>query len=80
MALRPVEVDTNSNSLNRLWTLGAYAEKLELPLLQDAQKLRLKLKGNFTDFIEEDSSAIRQLEASHTLADRTRDGALLVSE
>src|SRR5260370_32792911 len=60
---------------------GARAAKtLELPLLQDAQKLRLKLQRYFTDFIEEDSSTVRQLEASHALANRAREGALLVSE
>src|SRR5579863_1488146 len=55
------------------------AQTLELPLLQDAQKLRLNLQRNFTDFIEEDGSTMRQLEASHTLADSACECAFFMA-
>ena len=47
------------------------AEPLEFLLLQHAEEFRLQLEGNVTDFVEEQRSAVRELEA----ADLLRDGA-----
>src|SRR5579863_10221550 len=56
------------------------AKTLEFALLQDAQKLRLKLERDFSDLIEEDRPAMGQLKASYSLADRAREGAFFMAE
>jgi hypothetical protein len=49
-------------------------------LFEGAQKLRLELERNFPNLVEEDGSAVRQLEASHALADRAGKRTFFVAE
>src|SRR4051794_11781399 len=56
------------------------AETLELPLLEDAEELRLEFERHFADFVEEDGAAIGELEAADALRDGAGEGAALVSE
>src|SRR5258708_28000458 len=56
------------------------AQALELALLQNAQKLRLKLQGNFPDFIQEDRSPMRPLQTPPSLAYRARERPPFLAE
>src|SRR5688500_12720906 len=56
------------------------AEPLELLLLQDAEKLRLQLERNVSNFIEKQRAAVRELEPSDLLRDGARKRASLVPE
>ena len=42
----------------------AAADPLDLPLLQYPQQLDLRIQRQFSDFVQEDRSAIRQLKPS----------------
>src|SRR5205823_1500853 len=60
---------------------GARApETLEFLLLEHAEELRLQLERDVPDLVEEEGSAIRQLEPPDPLCDRAREGAALVAE
>src|SRR5580704_16709949 len=56
------------------------AQPLELPLLQDAQELRLQLERNVADFIQKQRSLVRQLNPPNLLSDCTREGAAFVAK
>src|SRR6202043_824773 len=56
------------------------ADCLELTLLQDAEQLGLKLQWHVSNFIEEQSAAIRQREAADMRIDGARKGSTFVSE
>src|SRR5689334_19157010 len=56
------------------------AETLELPLLQDAQQLRLQLERDFAHLVEEDAAAMRQLEPADALRYGSGEGALFMAE
>src|SRR5882724_1313840 len=56
------------------------AQSFELLLLQDAQQLRLQLKRNIADFIQEQRAAIRRFEAAQFLRHCAREGAPFVTE
>ena len=62
-------------------TQGARAaQTLEFPFLKHPEKLRLQLERELADFVEEDGSAIRQLETSDALSGGARERSLLVPE
>jgi hypothetical protein len=48
--------------------------------LQDAQEFYLRLQEQFPDFIEEDSAAVGEFEASDPPLDRTGEGSFEVAE
>ena len=56
------------------------AEALELLLLEHAQELRLELDRDVAHFVQEERSAVGQLEAPDALRDRARERAALVAE
>src|SRR5690348_3063275 len=56
------------------------AQPLELPLLQDAQELRLQLQRNIANFIQKQRSLIRQLDPANLLSDGAGKGAALVAK
>src|SRR6185503_18741342 len=56
------------------------ADPLELALLQDAQDLHLEERRDLADLVEEDRSAVAELELAHLHADRARKSALFVPE
>ena len=56
------------------------SESLELPLLQDAQQLRLELDRKVTDLVEEQRPAMRDLEPPGLAGMRTGESAALASE
>src|SRR5208337_1616853 len=56
------------------------SQAFELALLQDAQQLGLQLEGNLANLIQEDGSAIGQLEATDPLRNGAGEGASLMSE
>ena len=58
----------------------AAADPLELPLLQDAQQLDLRLERQLADLVEEQRPAVRQLEPPLAPLHGAGEGALLVTE
>ena len=56
------------------------ADPLHLPLLEDTQQLGLERGAAFTNLIEEQGAAIRQLKTSFTLTHRPGKGAFLMAE
>ena len=58
----------------------AAADPLQFAFLQHPQQLGLKRRGNVADFVQEQSTAVRLLEAALTLVNRPRERAFLVSE
>ena len=56
------------------------AKPLELALLQDSQQLRLHLRRNVADLVEEQAAAVRQLESAGTADGGAGKRPLLVSE
>jgi hypothetical protein len=56
------------------------ADPLEGLLLQDAQQLGLRLRGEFAHLVEEDGAVVGQFEAPLALRGGAREGALLVTE
>ena len=56
------------------------ADPLELPLLQDAQQLHLELERQLADLVEEERSAVGQLEAAAASPVGAGEGTLLVAE
>src|SRR5262249_59898069 len=55
-------------------------DPLHLPVLEDAQKLGLRLERHLADLVEEEGAPVGQLEASDAPRVRTRARALLVAE
>ena len=55
-------------------------DPLELPFLQHAQELHLGVQRQLSDFIQEDRSAVGQLEASDATLQRSGERSLLMSE
>jgi len=58
----------------------AAAEPIELSLLEHSEEFRLELERKISDFVEEERSAVCQLEASSLAHARTGEGAALVPE
>src|SRR5262249_12735605 len=56
------------------------AYPVELPLLQDPQQLGLCVDGEFPDLIQEDGSAVGQLEPAKPPCDSPTERPLLVAE
>src|SRR5581483_9875325 len=56
------------------------ADPLELPILEHAEQLRLRLEGQLADLVEEERAAVGQLEAADAPRVGPREGALLVPE
>ena len=56
------------------------AEPTEALLLEDLEQLRLDLRIEVADLVEEHDAAVRDLEQSRLAADRAGEGALLVPE
>ena len=52
------------------------ANAIDLPLLEGAQKLRLKRQGGFACLVEEQGSPMRGLEFSHAPSDGSGEGTL----
>ena len=52
----------------------------KLAFLQNAQEFRLKIQRDLTDFVQEQCATVGQLKASHTVANRSRESSLDVSE
>jgi hypothetical protein len=57
-----------------------FPDTLELSVLENAQKLCLERKWNFSDFIEEQGPAVGQLKTPHAVSDRTGECALDVTK
>lgn len=55
-------------------------DRIDFAFLQRAQQLDLHVERQFADLVQEERAAIGLLELAHMLADRTREGALLVTE
>jgi hypothetical protein len=55
-------------------------QALELLLLQHAEELRLQLRGDIADLVEEERPLVGQLEAADFLRDGAGEGAFLVAE
>jgi hypothetical protein len=56
------------------------ADRLEAPVLQHPQQLRLGLQAQLADFVEEDGAARRSIESSGALAVGPGEGASLMPE
>src|SRR5262249_4406840 len=56
------------------------ANAVEFALLQDAEQLRLGVRRQLADLIEEDRAAMRQLESAHAPGEGACKGTLLVAE
>src|SRR4029077_17136990 len=56
------------------------AQTLEFPLVQDTQELSLKLKRDFTDFVEKYRSPVGELKAANALRDGAGESTFLVPE
>ena len=56
-------------------TERAFAEALELALLQHAQQLGLQVERHFADFVEQDGAAVGQFEFAGTVCDRAGESA-----
>ena len=56
------------------------ADALERLLLHEAQKLGLQGRGHVGDFVEEDGTAMRRLQASGFVLESAREGTTHVSE
>src|SRR5215467_5060811 len=56
------------------------ADALETPLLNGAQELALQLKRNFTNFVEEERTAVRRLKSSCAVAHGAGERALHVAK
>src|SRR5439155_23001119 len=59
---------------------GVVAHALVLPLLQHAEEFGLKLDREVADLVEQDGTAVGQLEASRPVAQGAREGAPNVTE
>src|SRR3990167_5375395 len=59
---------------------GRSAHALELPFLEHAEQLRLKVERQLADLVQEDGPSVGQLEAADLPRERPREGALLVAE
>src|SRR5207248_4740859 len=76
-----LQVTVGGGHQTRIHRNGAVApQSFEFLLLEGAEELGLNLKRNVTDFVEEQRSLVRQLEATDFPRDRPREGAPLVSE
>src|SRR5438045_2172920 len=57
---------------------AAAAERFEFLLLDGAQEFRLGFKREFTDFVQEQSSSVCQLESSDSAVDGSGEGSAQV--
>src|SRR5271154_4398749 len=56
------------------------AEPFELMFLEDTQQLRLQIRRHVADLVQEDCSAVRELETADAAIDRAGEGSLLMTE
>src|SRR5690606_19993060 len=56
------------------------ADALEFGFLDRAEQLDLDLEGDLRDFVQEQGTAVRELEATGTARDGARKGATFVTE
>src|SRR5229473_4960624 len=81
LAYHRFEIAVRRSNQTRVGPKRARASQpLELPLLQHAEQFGLQFKRNFSDFVQENRTAVGHFEAANALRDRSRECALLVSE
>jgi hypothetical protein len=76
---RQVAIGRRQQPYVELHSLGA-AHPFEFALLQNAQKLGLQSQRQFADLVKKHGTALRNLQLSFFLGDRTSERSLLMTE